>query len=250
MCATPLRVTVWNEYVHEQNSPAVAKVYPHGIHRVIADGLSERMGANVTVKTATLGEADHGLPPSTLAETDVLVWWGHAAHEDVADEVVDGVVERVLNGMGLIVLHSAHASKVFRRLMGTGCMLRWREAGELERLWTVQPSHPITEGLTGEYFELPETEMYGEYFDIPAPEELIFISWFAGGEVFRSGCTFRRGSGKIFYFRPGHETHPIYYDENVRTVLANSVKWAAPSGAPYFGQPRNITEPLQKLDHS
>jgi trehalose utilization protein len=131
--------------------------------------------------------------------------------------------------------------------MGTGCQLRWREAGECERLWIVDPGHPITTGLSGEFLELPETEMYGEFFDIPPPDELVFISWFEGGEVFRSGCTFRRGKGKIFYFRPGHETFPIYYHPDVRTVIANAVRWAAPSGAPYCGQGRNIMEPLHPI---
>ena len=161
--------------------------------------------------------------------------------------MVERVGQRVLEGMGLIVLHSGHASKIFKRMLGTNCSLRWREAAERERLWIVNPSHPITQGLAGEYFELPHTEMYGEFFDVPEPDELVFISWFEGGEVFRSGCTFRRGAGKIFYFRPGHETFPIYRDSNVRRVVANAVRWAAPSGSPYFGRGRNITEPLSPI---
>ena len=166
------------------------------------------------------------------------------AHDQVSNAVVDRVHAAVLAGMGLVVLHSGHASKIFMRLMGTSCMLRWRESAERERLWVVDPSHPITAGIEGEFFELPQTEMYGEFFDIPAPDELLLISWFAGGEVFRSGCTFRRGAGRIFYFRPGHETYPIYFDANVRRVLANAAEWAARKGTQYFGAARN-TEALE-----
>ena len=247
MSANQIRVIVWNENVHEQDNPEVARVYPHGIHKVIAAGLSDLLGDSISVRTATLGQPEHGLSQEVLAQTEVLIWWGHVAHDRVHDDVVDRVHQRILEGMGLIVLHSSHMSKIFRLLMGTGCMLRWREAGERERLWIVEPSHPITAGIDGEYFELQHTEMYGEFFDIPAPDELIFISWFEGGEVFRSGCTFRRGRGKIFYFRPGHETHPIFYDQHVRQVIANAVKWALPSGSPYFGTGRNTPEPLNQI---
>ena len=247
MCADPIRVTVWNEFVHEKTSRAVGQIYPRGIHGAIAETLAEDLGSAVATRTATLDEPEHGLTDDVLAATDVLTWWGHAAHDRVDDAVVERVQRRVWEGMGLLVLHSAHASKIFRRLMGTSCMLRWREAGERERLWIVDPSHPIVDGLDGEFFELAHTEMYGEFFDIPAPTELVFISWYEGGEVFRSGCTYRRGKGKIFYFRPGHETFPIYRDPNVRRVIANAVRWAAPSGSPYFGQGRNIAESLSPI---
>jgi trehalose utilization protein len=217
-------VTVWNEFRHEKQHAEVQAVYPQGIHAVIAEGLN---AAGFDVRTATLDEPEHGLPESVLAETDVLTWWGHMAHDEVSDAVVDRVQARVLAGMGLIVLHSGHFSKIFKRLMGTTCNLKWREAGERERIWVVEPGHPIAEGL-GECFEVPHAEMYGERFDIPAPDELVFVSWFQGGEVFRSGCCWRRGAGKVFYFRPGHETYPIYYQPEIRRVLANAVRWAAP----------------------
>ncbi|MEX2185572.1 MAG: ThuA domain-containing protein [Pirellulales bacterium] len=245
--ASPIRVTVWNEFVHERTSEAVAKIYPNGIHAAVADAIRQQLGSGAEVRTATLDEPEHGLSEAVLEATDVLTWWGHAAHERVDDTVVERVQRRVWAGMGLLVLHSAHNSKIFRRLMGTSCMLRWREAGERERLWVVNPSHPIAAGLADECFELPQTEMYGEFFDIPPPDEIVFISWFEGGEVFRSGCTFRRGKGKIFYFRPGHETFPIYYDENVRRVIANAVNWAAPTGAAYFGEGRNIVPSLSPI---
>lgn len=219
-----IRVTVWNENRHEQTNEKVREVYPEGIHGAIASFLKEE---DYEVRTATLDEPEHGLTEEVLNNTDVLLWWGHVAHDEVDDEIVKKVQQRVLDGMGLIVLHSGHFSKIFKTLMGTSCDLKWREAGEKERLWVVDPAHPIAEGI-GEYFELEHEEMYGEHFDIPVPDELIFMSWFEGGEVFRSGVTYTRGNGKIFYFRPGHETHPTYYNENVQRVIQNAVKWAAP----------------------
>jgi trehalose utilization protein len=217
------RATVWNEYRHEREHDAVAEIYPDGIHATIAEALDEQ---GFETGTATLDEPEHGLTEQTLDETDVLLWWGHQAHDEVEDEIVDRVQEQVLAGMGLIVLHSGHFSKPFRRLVGTSATLKWREAAETERLWSVNPGHPIADGV-GEYFEVDEAEMYGEPFDIPAPDELVFNSWFEGGEVFRSGCCFYRGNGRVFYFRPGHETYPVYHDDTVRHVLGNAVEWAA-----------------------
>jgi trehalose utilization protein len=222
----PPNVTVWNEFWHERHDPAVGRIYPDGIHAVLADAL-RRHGVE-RVRTATLDEPEHGLAQDVLDETDVLVWWGHRKHEEVADEAVARVQARVHQGMGLIVLHSGHFSKIFRRLTGTACTLSWRAQGEKERIWVVMPGHPIAQGL-GRYFELEREEMYGEPFDIPAPDELVFLSWFAGGEVFRSGCCYTRGRGRIFYFRPGHETFPTYHDETVQHVIANGVRWAAPA---------------------
>jgi trehalose utilization protein len=221
----PLKVTIWNEYWHERNNPAVGKIYPNGIHAVLADGLRKHGFESVT--TATLDEPEHGLSQNVLDRTDVLLWWGHKKHDEVADDVVARVHARVLQGMGLVVLHSGHFSKLFKRLTGTACTVNWREDGERERIWVVTPEHPIAQGL-GKYFELEKEEMYGEPFEVPAPDELIFVSWFQGGEVFRSGCCYVRGRGRIFYFRPGHETFPTYYDETVQHVIANGVRWVAP----------------------
>lgn len=240
---TPIKVTVWNEFLHEKENPVVAEIYPKGIHTAIADSLEKH--ADFKVATATLEEPEHGLTEERLNDTDVLIWWGHRAHDRVDDAIVARVQQRVLGGMGLIVLHSGHFSKIFKALMGTTCNLKWREAGEKERIWVVEPSHPIAAGL-GEYFEIEHTEMYGERFDIPTPDELVFISWFPGGEVFRSGCCFYRGQGRIFYFRPGHETYPIYYHPQVMQVIANAVRWAAPvkGPTPVFGNAKPI-EPLE-----
>jgi len=242
-----VQVTIWNEGQHEKKSPQVRAVYPEGIHGALAAGLKKFPGLEI-VKTATLDDdAEHGLSEEVLARTDVLTWWGHLAHKDVKDNIVDRVHKAVLEGMGLIVLHSGHHSKIFKRLMGTGCGLKWREAGERERLWVVRPGHPIVEGL-GEYIELPHTEMYGELFDIPQPDELVFISWFEGGDVFRSGCCWNRGKGKVFYFRPGHETYPIFRDAGVLRVIANACRWAArPVGSPYSLDVPEIKVPLSPI---
>lgn len=218
------RVTVWNEYQHEKIKPEVAKIYPNGIHEAIAQYLRSQ---GLPVQTATLEQPEHGLTDALLNQTDVLIWWGHIAHEQVQDLIVDKIQQRVLAGMGLIALHSSHFSKIFQRLMGTSCNLKWRNEGETERIWVVEPSHPIAEGL-GEGFEIAAEEMYGEFFDIPAPDTLVFISWFAGGEVFRSGCCFHRGRGKIFYFRPGDQAYPTYHQPEVLRVIANAVRWSAP----------------------
>ncbi|HXT35314.1 MAG TPA: ThuA domain-containing protein [Chloroflexota bacterium] len=222
----PIQVTVWNENIHDREDPRTQAVYPHGLHNAIADSLRNSLGDRAAIRVATLEQPQHGLTADVLDSTDVLTWWGHVGHEQVEDAVVDRVQQRVLSGMGLIVLHSGHLSKPFRRLMGTSCSLRWREADDREVVWTVNPGHPITAGVP-RAIVLPRQEMYGEYFDIPQPDELVFISSFTGGEVFRSGCCFQRGQGRIFYFSPGHETYPIYHDPHIGRVLANAVEWAA-----------------------
>ena len=241
--AEKIRVTVWNENRHEKTDPRVSKIYPKGIHGAIAGFLSE--DRDLITRTATLDEPEQGLSDSVLSGTDVLVWWGHLAHGEVRDEVAAAVQNRVLKGMGLIVLHSAHLSKPFVRLLGTSCLLRWREAAEKERLWVVEPGNPIVDGL-GSFFEIPHEEMYGERFDIPVPDATVLISWFAGGNVFRSGCCFLRGKGHIFYFRPGHETFPTYHQKEVQQVIRNAVRWAVAGNGPamHLGASE---EPLEKI---
>jgi trehalose utilization protein len=228
------RVTVWNEFRHERSNPAVQKVYPDGIHTVIAGALREH---GLEVGTATLDEPEHGLSEVVLDATDVLVWWGHRAHDEVEDAIVARVQERVLGGMGLVVLHSGHFSKIFKRMMGTSCTLNWRAEGERERMWIVKPEHPIAQGLPAQIV-IEQEEMYGEVFGIPDPDELVMLSWFKGGEVFRSGCCWTRGRGRIFYFRPGHETFPTYFNRDVQRAIANGCRWAAPL-LERRGAPRN-----------
>jgi trehalose utilization protein len=225
----PIRVTVWNEFRHEKKNPKVKEIYPAGMHEAIASQL--RKANDLKLNTATLDEPEHGLTEKVVKETDVLIWWGHMHHDEVKDAVVERVHHAVLGGMGLVVLHSGHFSKIFRKLMGTTCNLKWREADEREILWVTRPGHPIVRDID-DHFVLKAEEMYGEYFDIPEPECTFLISHFAGGEVFRSGCTWTRGAGRVVYFRPGHETYPTYHDKNVLKVIENAVRWAAPTPGP------------------
>ena len=243
-----IRVTVWNEGVHEKLNPAVKKVYPKGMGKQIASYLRGKPGIK-SVRVCELESKDQGLSERILKNTDVMTWWGHVAHDQVTEENAARVQQRVLDGMGLVVLHSGHMSKPFRRLMGTGCMLKWREwkdTGERERLWVVDPAHPIVDGVP-EYIELPNAEMYGEHFDIPQPDQQVFISWFQGGEVFRSGCCWHRGLGKVFYFRPGHETFPIFYNEQILKVILNGILWAAPTKVKGGIQRDNFDPPIEKM---
>jgi trehalose utilization protein len=246
--AESIRVLVWNENVHERENPIVAKVYPKGIHGCIADAL--KIDDRLKIRTATLHDPEHGLTAKVLEQTDVLIWWGHAAHGKVQDAVVDRVLKRVWQGMGFIALHSSHYSKIFKSLMGTTCSLTWREAGERERLWVCNPGHPIANGID-RLIEIENSEMYGEPFAIPTSDEIIFISWYEGGEVFRSGCTWKRGNGKIFYFAPGHEMYPIYFDRSVQMILRNAVHWAAPDSQRWIDSCPQIpiSEAREPLEH-
>ena len=253
-----IRVTIWNEYRHEREAGPVGEYirqfYPRGIHRYLAEHLAAE---DLTIHTASLDEPGQGLSDELLQSTDVLVWWGHCAHEEVRDELVEKIRKRILAGMGLIVLHSGHYSKIFRRMMGTACRLRWREAGEKERLWTVAPAHPIAQGIP-ETFVIPNHEMYGEPFDIPQDGRIIFMSWFEGGNVFRSGVAFERDRGRIFYFSPGHETFPVYHDKVIQQILKNAIRWAAPQSyvpdritpQPEPPEPIRTENPLKDLDTS
>ncbi|MEU2159352.1 ThuA domain-containing protein [Streptomyces sp. NPDC019396] len=220
-----LRVTVWNEGVHEahQDPPHISRIYPQGLHGAIASAILSQI-PDAVITTALLDDAEHGLTDEVLHRTDVLVWWGHIAHDRVEDHIVERVHNHVLGGMGLMALHSAHFSKIFIRLMGTTCALNWRDEGERELLWTVAPAHPITQGIPSPVI-IPEQECYSEFFDIPEPDELLFISSFQGGEVFRSGATFTRGKGRIFYFSPGDQAYPVYHQLEIQRILANGIRW-------------------------
>ncbi len=220
-----INVTVWNEGVHEKLSNEVAGIYPAGIHGCIKNFLSSQDDFNV--RTATLAQRRCGLSDEVLESTDVLIWWGHMAHDKVPDKLVEKIHKRVLSGMGLVVLHSGHHSKIFKSLMGTTCNLRWRD-GDRERIWNINPTHPIAQGIPA-HFSLAVEEMYGEQFDIPKPDEIVFLGWFSGGEVFRSGCCWNRGLGKIFYFQPGHESNPTFHNEYIQKIIINAVRWAKPA---------------------
>ena len=218
-----LKVTIYNEFVHERSEQKVAEIYPEGIHNAIKRGIED---AEISVKTVTLDSVSE-LTDQLLADTDVLIWWGHLHHGDVPDEVALRVKSAVLEGMGAIFLHSAHHSKPFKQLLGTSCNLNWREDDERELLWVTDPSHPITEGID-RFIHIPHEETYGEPFAIPEPDKTLFIANFEGGEVLRAGCCWQRENGKIFYFQPGHETYPIYYQKEILKVIKNAIKWAKP----------------------
>ncbi|MCR5675230.1 MAG: ThuA domain-containing protein [Lachnospiraceae bacterium] len=220
-----IRVTIWNEYEHERTIPAIAQVYPEGIHGALKAGLSTE--EDLAVRCSTFQDPEQGLSEELLRDTDVLIWWSHARQDDIAAANTERVIRHVHSGMGLIALHSAHYSPVFRQLMGTPCTLGWKH-GDQEKLFCVEPSHPIAAGVP-HIIDLPEEELYCEPFSIPRPDDVVFLGWFAGGAVFRSGCTFTRGYGKIFYFQPGHEENRVYDDPGIRRILINAVRWAAPA---------------------
>lgn len=239
-----MKITVWNEFVHEKTDDAVKAIYPDGIHECIAKFLRE---AGFDVTTATLDMPEHGLTDEVLDNTDVLFWWGHMRHEKVSDAVVQKVYDRVMKGMGLVALHSAHASKIFSKLMGTSSWdLKWRESGDTEIMWVTSPGHPIAQGI-GDRLVIPHEETYGEHFIIPEPDELVFVSWFSGGEVFRSGCCFKRGNGRIFYFRPGHETFPVYHQPEVQKVLINAANWVCPVDKTVFRYGHFPVKPIDEI---
>ena len=236
-----MKITVWNEFAHEKTDDAVKAIYPDGIHECIAKFLRE---AGFDVTTATLDMPEHGLTDEVLDNTDVLFWWGHMRHEKVSDAVVQKVYDRVMKGMGLVALHSAHASKIFSKLMGTSSWdLKWRESGDTE---IMSPGHPIAQGI-GDRLVIPHEETYGEHFIIPEPDELVFVSLFSGGEVFRSGCCFKRGNGRIFYFRPGHETFPVYHQPEVQKVLINAANWVCPVDKTVFRYGHFPVKPIDEI---
>ena len=241
-----IRVTIWNEFRHEKINPVVRDIYPEGIHEAIRGAFPD--DGKYSIRIATLDEPGCGLSEEILEDTEVLIWWGHKAHKEVPDEVADMVVRYVQAGMGFVALHSTHESKPFMRLMGTTCSLKWRKSGVKERLWNICPNHPVMRGI-GEYFELEHVEMYSERFDIPKPDDVLMISWYPSGEVFRSVCTWTRGYGKIVHIKPGHETFPIYYDENVRKLIRNAVDWCAPAIRSF---PKSINvkpiEPVEEIE--
>ena len=220
-----IKVTIFNEFRHEKQKESIRAIYPDGIHGAIKAGIEDE---EILVRTVTLDDPECGLTQEVLDDTDVLLWWGHMAHHEVPDEVAQRVRDAVHSGMGAIFLHSGHHSKPFRLLMGTPCNLTWREDGDYELVWVVNPAHPIAQGI-GRFIKLEEVETYGEPFSIPEPDELVFIGSYEGGEVFRSGCCWQRGNGRIFYFQPGHETFPIFYHPDIIKVIKNAIHWAKPT---------------------
>ncbi|MBQ7671081.1 MAG: ThuA domain-containing protein [Clostridia bacterium] len=234
-----INVTIWNEYRHEKTDEKVRSLYPEGIHNFLKSVLD---CDELSITAVALDDPDQGLPDEVLNNTDVLIWWAHMCHHEVSDELAERVKERVFAGMGLILLHSAHYSKVIQKVVGMTGHLTWGDEVK-EVVWNINPTHPIAAGIPT-HFILPKEEIYGEPFQIPEPDELVFIGWYETGHVFRSGCTWRRGYGKVFYFQPGHESVPTYHDPVVQRIIKNAIMWAAPShtegyklqnSSPYIG---------------
>ena len=242
-----VNVLVW--YENRPLPEAVEKekqIYPRGVHGALGDLFGAE--PDMSVRTAVMQDPDQGLGDEALNWADVLVYFSHKHWREISDSRVDAMQKRVMEGMGLVLLHSAHASRIFARLMGTRTQsLRWRERDEWQREWTVMPGHPIARGLETEYFVIPQDETYGEYFEIPQPDELVFLTTAQGGEVLRSGCCCYWGLGRVFYFSSGHETYPVYYQKEVQTVLCNAVRWAAAGSRKDWPSWARETEPPQTV---
>lgn len=225
-----INVVIWNEFRHEKRDPAVAQIYPDGIHACIRDFLKEDDNLNITL--AALDDPDQGISDELLNKTDVLFWWGHMAHGEVDDKLVEKIRNRVYAGkMGLIVLHSGHHSKVFRSIVGATGNLSWGR-NQKEVVWNLMPQHPIAAGIP-DHFILKSEELYAEPFYIPQPDQLVFGGWYEDGHIFRSGCCFFRGVGKIFYFQPGHEYCRSFYNPYVQRIIRNAVEWVKPADVGY-----------------
>ncbi|MEZ5042821.1 MAG: alpha/beta hydrolase fold domain-containing protein [Saprospiraceae bacterium] len=100
----------------------------------------------------------------------------------------------------------------------------YRADGKPSTVITLQPKHPIAKGIPSQ-FTIPATEMYDEPFHVPDPDEVIFEERWETGEWFRSGSLWNVGKGKVFYFRPGHETYKVYYEVMPLKIIENTVLW-------------------------
>jgi len=217
-------VVVWSE------ATAPKDVYPSDINGAIAEGLKDLKGWDVVV--AGIDDPGQGLPDDLLNRADVLIWWGHQKHGDVKDELVAKIVKRVKeDGMGFISLHSSHFAKPNKALMGTPCTWGAYVGDSTTLKVTVSdPKHPIAKGVKD--FTIEHSERYSDPYAVPTPESVVFegvASLKDGGvDPSKQGFTWTIGKGRFFYFQVGHETNPIFYDANVRKIMLNAVKWAAP----------------------
>ena len=244
-----LNVVVWNEFRHEKVKEKAIANYPDGLHATIKKFLDVNEDMSVTL--AALDDECQGLPDELLNNTDVLVWWGHIAHEEVSDELVAKIQKRVYEGkMGFVALHSAHHSKPFKQIVGTNGNLSWGR-NQKEIMWNLMPQHPIAAGIP-DHFLIEEEELYCEPFYIPQPDALVFGAWYEDGFIFRAGACFLRGAGKIFYFQPGHESCKALHNPYVQKVITNAVRWAAPSNMGYDipeGAPRVVNKAIDEFNN-
>ncbi len=218
------RVVVWSE------GTAPKRVYPNDIRGAVAEGLKPLQGWEIV--TATITDPEQGVSAESLKKTDVLIWWGHARHNEVTDENVARIVSRVKdNGMGFIALHSSHFAKALKKLLGTRCAWKdYVEDGSSVRMIVKDKQHPIVQGISD--FTLPQTERYTKPFEVPPPESLVLDGIYTlpngATEQSRQALVWTIGKGKVLYFQPGHETYPTFFDETVRKILRNAVEWMAP----------------------
>ncbi|MCI8623421.1 MAG: trehalose utilization protein ThuA [Provencibacterium sp.] len=240
----PIRVTVWNEFYDDPRHPAIQELYPGGVQEYLASVLREEPDMAVTARHFYEDDAC-GLSDEVLDSTDVLLVYGHILRDNVPEDRVKKLIERVVKeGMGVIFLHSALWMNLFQRLVGPGAYCGYRELGERERVWVVNRNHPIAAGLPSS-FVIPHTEVYSEPAGFPDPDELVFISWYQGGEAARSGMVWRRGAGRIFYFSPGHAWYNAMQIPEYHTVIKNAVRWAVPPSSP---PPLNRSAELTPLE--
>ncbi|MFH1372026.1 MAG: ThuA domain-containing protein [Planctomycetota bacterium] len=217
-------VVVWSEGTAPKN------VYPNDICGAIAEGLKELKDWDVV--EARLSDPNQGLPDELLNRADVLIWWGHKKHNQVRDGLVDKIVSRVKDeGMGFISLHSSHFARPNIKLMGTPCS--WKEyLGDSNtlKITVKDPNHPIARGV--EDFTIYHDERYSEPYAVPQPLAVVFEGTYTldngGTDTSRQGLTWEIGKGRVFYFQPGHETNPVFFDPNIRRIISNAVEWAAP----------------------
>lgn len=226
-----IKVTVWSEGIDPELEPRAIAIYPDDINTYLAGFMSKE--EDFEVITRNIHQKENGLSQEILDDTDVLVWWSHLYDDQVSDEVANRVTRAVLNGMGILFLHASLGSKPAKRLLGENSLDgKYREVGEMERIWVVNRSHFIVGDLEKEYIEIPGSEMYGEPYGMPTPDDIVFISWFEGGEVLRSGVSWNKGAGKVFFFSPGHEEFPVYYNREIQKIINNIVRWLKPINSP------------------
>lgn len=239
--AAQRRVVVWSE------ATAPKHVYPDDINGAIAEGLKCLQGWEVI--KAGIDDPDQGLSDERLNGCDVLIWWGHKRHKLVKDELVEKIVRRVKEGgMGFISLHSAHFAKPNIALMSEsetsketldkvkpqGRVAAWStyKGDSVSLTITVKtPSHPIAKGIRE--FTVSHSERYSDPYAVPMPQTVVFEgdAKLKDGSIDHSqvGLCWQIGKGKMFYLQAGHETNPVFMDANIRRIIANAVRWAAPA---------------------